>query len=146
MGDFAASLISGLTGVFVGAIIQIIYEYNASKKQKREECKKDCINEWLQFRNEIKNYFENKNERNNIYFRESYMIKTVLLKSIANSKDSKHRINNLIEKLLKKDEQISLNGVAEEALQINSTPEQQIKFELEMFNVIYDTIRVIQNI
>lgn len=146
MSELSVSLISGLTGVLVGLAIQLVYDYFANKKQKREDCKKDCINEWLDFRTEIKDFFVNSNERNNLYFRQSYMIKTELLKSIPNSKESKEIVQDLIDRLKRKDEKMSLKGTAEEALKINADPDKQKIFEIEMFAVIYDVIRMIQKI
>lgn len=146
MGELAISLISGLVGVLVGLAIQLLYDYTASKKQKRDDCKRDCINEWLQFRTEIKDFFENANERNNLYFRQSYMIKTELLRSIANSKQSEQAVNDLIDLLNQKDEIISLTGIAEKALKINANSKEQKQFESEMFSIIYTTIKSIQKI
>ena len=146
MKDLIISLISGLIGVLVGAVIQLIYDYFSNKRQIRDDYKKECISEWLSFRYEIKEYLTNFDERNNIYFRQSYLIKTDLLKSIGNSKGSRDAIKKICSDLKNKDEQMSLSGIAEEAFKKGAKPQEQRKFQSEMYTIISETIKAIQAI
>lgn len=146
MKDLFISLISGLIGVLVGAVIQLIYDYFSNKRQIRDDYKKECISEWLSFRYEIKEYLTNFDERNNIYFRQSFLIKTDLLKSIGNSKDSIKAVEKICSDLKDKDEKISLAGTAEEAFKEGAKLQEQKIFQTEVYTIISDTIKAIQAI
>lgn len=140
------SLISGLLGVIVGSIIQIVYENFLSKNQIRQDCKRESVAEWVNLRLEMQNLFSNFNVRNHIYFRQTFLLKIALLNNIGNTCCSKSKVKKLIEDLKNIDENMSLEGVAERAFCKNSKIDDKVKLENETFQIIIDTVKKIQNI
>ncbi len=140
------SLISGLFGVIIGSIIQIIYENFLSKNQIRQDCKRESIADWVNLRLEIQKLFSNPNVRNHIYFRQIFLLKIALLNNIGNTCCSKRKVKELTAELKEIDEKISLDGVAERAFCKNSKDDEKINLENETFQIITDTVRKIQSI
>ena len=140
------SLISGLLGVIVGSIIQIVYENFLSKNQIRQECKRESVAEWVNLRLEMQNLFSNFNVRNHIYFRQIFLLKIVLLNNIGNTCCSKNKVRKLVENLKDIDEKMSLDGVAERAFCKNCRNDDKINLENEIFQIIMDTVKQIQSI
>ncbi|MDE5581835.1 MAG: hypothetical protein K2I95_10510 [Treponemataceae bacterium] len=142
MKAWIISLISGLFGVIVGSV----YENFLSKNQIRQGYKKESIDAWVNLRVDMQNLFSNFNARNHIYFRQIFLLKIVLLNNIGNTCCSKNKVKKLVENLKNIDEKMSLDGVAEMAFCKDSKNDDKINLENEIFHIIIDTVKKIQNI
>lgn len=119
------ALISGLAGVIVGAVIQIITDYQLGKKIARKEYIQLCIKEWIKFGDEVNQLIISPSKNNNTIFRQNLLIKIELLSYIGNTKSTKNKVEQLKSKLKKEDENISLDNYAEECLNIGQVEENK---------------------
>lgn len=120
------SLVSGLVGVLVGAIIQIIYSTKSEKRQHIHEYKQMCMEEWIVLRDDLKNLLNNPHVYNNILFRISLHQKTELL-SFLKTKKNQTKILKLQKAISDEDKRLSLGDFSEEALNIGENEENKKK-------------------
>lgn len=114
------SLLSGLAGVLVGAIINIVYDNKSEERKQRQDYIKICIAEWLKFKEEVLDLLAAPSKKNNTIYRQSFSTKVELLSYIGNTNDSKRKVKDLKERIRKEDEKIFLNSKSEECLNIGS--------------------------
>ncbi len=119
MQEVIVSLVSGLAGVLVGALIQIIYSNHSEKRQYKNEYKKFCINEWNNQKNELKNLIENPHVYNSMIFRLSLQQKIENL-SFLKDKNNEKKILELQRAISDADKRLSLGDFCEEALNIGN--------------------------
>lgn len=119
------SLISGLAGVLIGALIQIIYDNTNEKRKTRQDYIKLCISEWIKLKDEINSLITTPAPINNTLFRQNLLMKIELLSYVGNTDETKKKISVLKEKLTKEDERISLDGKAEECLNIGKNKDNK---------------------
>lgn len=112
------SLVSGLIGVLIGSLIQIIYNNKNEKRKIRQDYIKLCILEWIKLKDEVSALIANPSTINNTLFRQNLLMKIDLLSYIGNTNNTNKKISTLKEQLTKEDERISLDGKAEECLNI----------------------------
>ncbi len=141
-----SSLVSGLVGVIVGTIFQSFHNMYLNKYQIRQDQKRQSITEWKNLLSDIRFIFSNPNERNHIYFRQIFLLKILTLENIGNTFCSQRKVKSLIEKLKDTDEQLSLSGIAEEALCMSADSDAKIKLENQIYLIIIDTVKQVQSI
>lgn len=125
MCQIIISLISGLVGVIIGAVIQIIYDNANEKRKTRQDYIKLCISEWIKLKDEVKALIDAPKAINNTLFRQNLLMKIELLSYIGNTDETKKKISTLKDRLLKEDERISLDGKAEECLNVGKNKDNK---------------------
>lgn len=129
------ALLSGLVGVIIGSVIQILYSQKIEKKRLSHDYKKICVKEWLLFVEEAQRLVDNPQLQNSIVFRQSIDIKTKLLFFISKV-EKKHdkSILELSNKIYELDKNLSLESYSEEVLNIGKT-ENKNKFLREVYTI-----------
>lgn len=134
---FIISLLSGLIGVIIGAIIQILYDNKLEKKRIINEYKKICVNEWLLLSKELHLLLEHPQNHNNTMFRQSIIQKTTLLNFMhITQKKYEKRLSTLQEYIKKTDETLSLGNFAEEALNKGKSSINKILLTREVSSLV----------
>lgn len=131
------SLLSGLLGVIIGTIIQILYNNKLEKEKIINDYKKICVSEWLLLSKELHVLLEHPQEHNNTMFRQSILQKTSLLNfiHITSKKHEKH-LSDLQEHIRKIDEALSLGNFAEESLNKGKIPINKILLTREVSSLV----------
>ena len=139
------SLVSGLLGVIVGAIIQIVYSNHAEKRQYKNEYKKFCINEWNEQKNELEDLIEHPHVYNNTIFSLSLKQK---IENLSFLKDNKNeiRILKLQKAISETDKALSLGDFCEEALNVGKNENNKKKLVRSVLKLSTDVLKRIQNI
>jgi|GEM_PF-1473812 len=134
---FIISLLSGLIGVIIGAIIQILYNNKLEKERIINEYKKICVNEWLLLSKELHLLLEHPQNHNNTMFRQSIIQKTTLLNFIhITQRKYEKRLSTLQEYIKKTDETLSLGNFAEEALNKGKSSINKILLTREVSSLV----------
>lgn len=119
------SVISGLAGVIIGAFMQILYDNACEKRKTRQDYIKLCISEWIKLKDEVDVLIKNPVSINNILFRQNLLMKIELLSYIGNTKGTIEKVSKIKDKLSDEDERMSLDGKAEECLNIGKNEDNK---------------------
>ena len=125
MKEIIISLVSGLVGVLVGAIIQIVYSNCSEKRQCRNDYKKFCITEWNEQKNDLKDLIEKPHGYNNTIFRLSLQQKIENL-SLLKDKNNETKILKLQKEISEVDKKLSLGDFCEEALNVGENNKKKL--------------------
>lgn len=145
MQEVVISLVSGLVGVLVGSLIQILYSNYSEKRQYKNEYKKICINEWNEQKNELKDLIEHPHVYNNMIFSLSLRQK---IENLSFLKDNKNEIKILkLQKAISEtDKDLSLGDFCEEALNVGKNENNKKKLVRSVLKLSTDVLKRIQNI
>lgn len=145
MKEIIISLSSGLVGVIIGAIIQIIYNRQSEKRQSKNEYKKFCISEWNNQKNELKEFLENPHVYNSTIFRLSLQQKMENLSLLADKKN-KMEISEIQRKISDTDKDLSLGNFCEEALNVGKKEDNKKKLIRSVLSLSIDVLRKISKL
>ncbi len=142
------AMLSGLIGVIVGAIIQIIYNNRLEKEKLLNDYKKICLTEWLLLNKNLTELLENPKKHNSTIFRQLIIQKKEILSFISSVNQKKYRakILALQDLISEMDEKISLGDYEEEALNIGGIPENQKKLVREVYTLTNKVTKKISEI
>jgi len=134
--------ISGIVGVLLGSVIELIYINKLEKKHLKDDYKKICVAEWIAFMNQTMELINEPKIYNHIIFNQYIDQKKLLLYYIAKNK----KTEKLIEKIEEKKDTLSLGDYAEKALNTKDNSPEKAKLMRAVAILVKDVIKEVYDI
>jgi len=137
-----SSVISGIVGVLLGSLIQIMYMNITEKKHLKDDYKKICVAEWITLISQTMDLVSDAKTYNHIIFNQYIDQKKMLLNYI----EKNEKTSNLIKTIDKTKEELSLGDYAEKALNIKTSNTEKRKLIRDISVLVKDVIEEIHEI